>query len=56
MAAGASEGRKKWNGSSAPGGVMGPPKGVPAAGGPGASPGKFFKFRLQILNSEHLPG
>ena len=56
--AGALEGRKKWNGSSAPGGVMGPPLGVPHGGGGvrGASPWNFFKFRLQIVNSEHLPG
>ena len=33
-----------------------PRRGSPTAGVPGASPGKFFKFRLQILNSEHLPG
>ena len=47
------------------GGVMGPPKGVPRSGGSGgpppqwgvrgASPAKFCKFRLQILNSGHLP-
>ena len=39
---GASEGRKKWNGSSAPGGVMGPPKGVPHSGGSGGLPQEIF--------------
>ena len=45
MCTGASEGRKKWNGSSAPGGVMGPPKGVPHSGGSGGPPpGNFLNL------------
>ena len=46
---GASEGRKKWNGSSAPGGVMGPRRGSPVGRSGGPPQGNFLNLDCKSL-------